>query len=52
MEKITIDKIDWYLIDDFMDKYGIKSNKTVYNKVKDKTVLSKSIYGRIRFARG
>jgi len=35
MEKITLEKKDWYSIKDFMEKYGIKSNATVYAMVKD-----------------
>lgn len=50
MEKVTIKGKDWFSIKDFMGKYGIKSNATVYNMVKDGRALQNKFMGKRIFA--
>lgn len=50
MEKLTIKGRDWYSIDDFMAKYGIRSNATVYSMVKDGRAVANKFMGKRIFA--
>lgn len=50
MEKITLKGKDFYSIRDFMEKYGIKSNATVYNMVKDGRAVQDRFMGKRIFA--
>lgn len=51
MEKITIKGKDWYSIADFMEKYNVKSNATVYNMVKDGRAIADKFMGKRIFAK-
>lgn len=50
MDKIVMNNKEWYSIIDFMNKYNIKSNATVYAMVKDKRALASWFMGKRIFA--
>ena len=50
MEKVTIKGKDWFSINDFMEKYGIKSNATVYAMVKDGRAFANKFLGKRIFS--
>lgn len=51
MEKLTLKNKDWYSIKDFMDKYGIRSNATVYAMVKDGRATQDKFMGKRIFSK-
>ena len=51
MDKIVKNNKDWFSIADFMEKYGIGSNATVYNMVKDGRAEMSEFMGKRIFAK-
>lgn len=52
MEKIVRKNKEWFSINDFMEKHGIRSNATVYKMVKDgraemDTFMGKRIFTKL-----
>jgi hypothetical protein len=50
MEKIVKNGKEWFSIKDFMEKYGVRSNATVYNMVKDGRALMDRFMGKRIFS--
>ena len=50
MDRIKINDTYWYTLEGIMQVKGIRSNKTVYNKVEAGELKKKKILGKTLFA--